>query len=279
MGCAFYDALARIVRRHATGGGHVTRRDVERVHDETWGIGPGPSGCRDGVGTGVERVITTSYRDTLRSSPNALGGASPMGTWLAPRLQAREGVRARQVLLDVGMVNGSGADMVQGGSIMSLKEQLDEALRRCGDGDSPAPHKTRAVSRLQNGGILMELDGTPVVDWFVQDNIWKQFLEGLPPGIVIKHRNFHVVVHYIPLTFRLEKEVDLWEVEEANRLQMGNIVKARWCKPVARHSPRQTCGHAVFSFHLLEAANWVLTQGLFVCQKKVYAEKCKKEPL
>ena len=86
---------------------------------------------------------------------------------------------------------------------------MDDALHRCSDGNSPALHKTRAVSRLQNGSILMELDGTQAVDWFAQDIIWKQFLEGLPPGIVIKHHNFHVVVHYILLIFRPEKEVDL----------------------------------------------------------------------
>ena len=40
------------------GGGHMTRRDAEHVRDETSGISPGPSGCRDGVGTSVERVIT-----------------------------------------------------------------------------------------------------------------------------------------------------------------------------------------------------------------------------
>ena len=40
------------------GGGHMTRRDAEHVRDETSGIGPGLSGCRDGVRTGVERVIT-----------------------------------------------------------------------------------------------------------------------------------------------------------------------------------------------------------------------------
>ena len=33
------------------GGGHVTRRDEERFHNETSGIGPGPSGHRDGVRT------------------------------------------------------------------------------------------------------------------------------------------------------------------------------------------------------------------------------------
>ena len=52
MGCAFHDALVRVMRRRTTGGGHVTRRDAERVRDEMSGIGPGPSGCRDGVGTG-----------------------------------------------------------------------------------------------------------------------------------------------------------------------------------------------------------------------------------
>ena len=52
MGRAFHDALARVVQRCATGGGHVMRRDAECIRDETSGISPGLSGCRDGVGTG-----------------------------------------------------------------------------------------------------------------------------------------------------------------------------------------------------------------------------------
>ena len=60
MGHASHDVFACIMWRRTTGGGHVTQRDAERVCDETSGIGPGPSGCRDGVGTGVERVITVS---------------------------------------------------------------------------------------------------------------------------------------------------------------------------------------------------------------------------
>ena len=43
---------SRVVRVRATGVGHVTRHDAERVRDETSGIGPGSSGRRDGVGTG-----------------------------------------------------------------------------------------------------------------------------------------------------------------------------------------------------------------------------------
>ena len=50
-GHAFHDMLARVMRRHVMGGGHVMRCDAECVRDETSGIGPGPSGHRDRVGT------------------------------------------------------------------------------------------------------------------------------------------------------------------------------------------------------------------------------------
>ena len=56
---------SRVVRVHAMGAGHVTRRDAERVRDETSGIGPGSSGRRDGVGTGrgTSHNITPNWAD------------------------------------------------------------------------------------------------------------------------------------------------------------------------------------------------------------------------
>ena len=81
------------------------------------------------------------------------------------------------------------------------------------------------------------------------------------------------MVQFIPLTFQPERESDLREVEEINRLKTGVIAKARWIKPIARWVPSQTCGHAIFVFLTPEAANEALTHGLFVCQKKVYVEK------
>ena len=50
--------MRRAEARDGRGSHDAMRCDVEHVHDETSGIGPGPSGCRDGVGTSVERVIT-----------------------------------------------------------------------------------------------------------------------------------------------------------------------------------------------------------------------------
>ena len=40
----------------------------------------------------------------------------------------------------------------------------------------------------------------------------------------------------------------------------------------------QTCSHVILIASTAEVANQILTNGLLVCQKRVYAEKCKKEP-
>ena len=92
-------------------------------------------------------------------------------------------------------------EMLQGGSITALKERLDDALHRCGSSDNPTQHKTRVVTRHQNGTILMELDSAAAVDWFSHDDTWKQFFEGLHPSVIIRHHSFHAVIHFVPLTF------------------------------------------------------------------------------
>ena len=71
----------------------------------------------------------------------------------------------------------------------------------------------------------------------------------------------------------------LRELEDVNGIEKNSLSKVRWIKPVARRTPQQTCGHAILSFSSPQAVNEVLANGIFVCQKKVYAEKCKKEPL
>ena len=81
------------------------------------------------------------------------------------------------------------------------------------------------------------------------------------------------------MAFCTDRKEDLREVEEANSIDTDDIVKARWIKPVARRKPSQTCGHLIVSFRLPQLANDSLAYGLFIGHKKVYAEKCKQEPL
>ena len=56
------------------------------------------------------------------------------------------------------------------------------------------------------------------------------------------------------------------------------ILWARWIKPAYCRAPDQTCGHILAVMTKPEDANTILTNGLVICQKRVYAVKCKKEP-
>ena len=162
--------------------------------------------------------MVASYRDVvvhtgLSNSPcQPTPSLSSHPTLLAPRLQAREAVKARQVLLDIDDGPGHEAGALLGDSIMALKERLNKVLRGSTDDGAQTSHKTRAVLKLRNGGILMELDSDSAAVWFAQDHIQQKFIQLLPLGINIKHCLFHAVVQFIPLTFRPEKEVDLCKV-------------------------------------------------------------------
>src|SRR6266481_4898681 len=229
------------------------------------------------------KETTASYRDVLKwagpPNPNSMGGPQ-CTSLLDPRTQARERVKARQILIDLGTESDQVPPMeFTNISVPLLKRRIDEALEGCSEGDGSAVFKARAVTRLKNGGILMELGSDEAVQWFSHNNIQKKFLEGLHPDTAIKTRDFHIVVQFIPLTFKPDREVEIRELEESNRTEKGIIAWARWIKPISRRSPTQTCCHAIFSLKSPQAANSILTHGMVVHQKKVYAEKCKKEPL
>ena len=148
----------------------------------------------------------------------------------------------------------------------TLKGRFNKALQ---DRQDTCKHKIRAVTCLQNGGVLMELDSDGAVTWFAEEVIHKHFLEKLHSAVSIKPRLFHIVVQFVPLTFRPDRKEDLREVEEANSIDADDIVKARWIKLVARHKPLQTCGHLILSFRSLQPANDSLAYGLFISHKKV----------
>ena len=199
---------------------------------------------------------------------------------LAPRVQAREGVKARQILIDIG----SGSDMgpleeFVACSLTEIKNRLDDAMAKCCEDALTMGIKVKATTRLKNGVILMELGSDEAVAWFQDTDVRKKFLANLHPNVAIKSRDYHVVTQFVPLTFRPDRAADILEVEEVNGMKKGDIVRVRWIKPVARQAPHQTCGHAIFTFQTPQATNEVLVNGMFVQQKKIYAEKCKREPL
>ena len=80
------------------------------------------------------------------------------------------------------------------------------------------------------------------------------------------------------LHFKPERTTELRQLEEDNGLPTNSIMHARWIKLPHRRVADQTCSHAIFTLSEPAAANKILTDGLIVCQKWVYTEKCRKEP-
>ena len=73
-------------------------------------------------------------------------------------------------------------------------------------------------------GILLEFVSDAVAARFAHGETRQNFLKKLHPEAVIKPCSYHVVVQFIPLTLRPDKEVDLQEIEEVNGLGKGNII-------------------------------------------------------
>ena len=82
----------------------------------------------------------------------------------------------------------------------------------------------------------------------------------------------------MPLQFRPDNEAGLRDIKETNVLPRNTILHARWIKPAYCRALDQTCGHVPAVMTRPKDANSVLTNGLVICQKRLYAEKCKKEP-
>ena len=86
------------------------------------------------------------------------------------------------------------------------------------------------------------------------------------------------MVQFVPLYFKPDNDSEVHSVEKDSNLPMGSLLHMRWIKPPYRRTREQTCGHIILVASAAEVANKILTNGLLVCQKRVYTKKCKKEP-
>ena len=149
---------------------------------------------------------TTHYWDAVaRPAPRA-EATEPRFSQLGPRLRAREGVRARQVLIDLDQ--SASANKFQSQSIAGIRDRANAALQLT-QGMPTAEHKVKAVTKLQNGSILLELNSNEAAEWFQGDGTRTTFLTHLHAATSIKPRLYHIVVQFVPLTFRPNREVDL----------------------------------------------------------------------
>jgi hypothetical protein len=185
---------------------------------------------------------------------------------------AREGIKTRQVLLDA---TEPGLQLHEGTTNVSLAKIANDAIKQVeGSGNYTAV----SARRLINGGILLELDSEEAARWINTAQNRLKFTAAFAPNARVKARLYPLVLQFIPLHFDPNQDAEIRNIENTNGLPRGSIDHARWLKPTHRRSPTQICGHALVTFTGPEVANKALTDGLIICQKRVYAEKCKKEP-
>jgi hypothetical protein len=218
---------------------------------------------------------TTTYSDAVKRAA-AHTQPTPVAITAIPaldvRVRAREGVKQRQILVDAA---DAGAQILGELDNAGLAKKANEALHTI---DADTTHTIISARRLNNGGVLYEFDSEGATTWINEVQHRIQFTAALAPGARIKTRLFPLVLQFIPLHFGPDRNNELRNIEGTNRLPHGAIDKAKWLKPMYRRSPNQTCGHALITFNSPDIANKVLTNSLIICQKRVYAEKCKKEP-
>src|SRR6266481_2113807 len=214
-------------------------------------------------------ATTTSYRDALHDTPaNTMAGTATLDV----QIRAREGIKTRQVLLDAW---APGQALLPGSANSDIVEVGNKVIAVT---EGAAEHRFVSARWLNNGGILLELNSEAAATWLGDPATKALFLDSFAPDATVKTRTFPLVVQFVPLRFKPGSEVDLRQIEGDNSLPSGSVLRARWIKPEYRRAPDQTCGHAILTVSKPETANLILTSGLLVCQKRVYVEKCKKEP-
>ena len=217
-----------------------------------------PTAARNGAGPVAPS--TTSYSSALINPPPNVN----------PKLAAREGIRARQVLLTGIKESAFGQYDSQ-----KLKAELNKALKNLGFKNG----KIRSVVQQKDGNTLIEVDSDDAAKWFANGVNTAEFCSFIGDCVGCKARTFNVLAFNSPLNIDIRDDKHRVEIIEANGLEENTILALRWAKPPTRRSPQQRSAHLVLSFANADSANRAITNGLIICNKKCHVERIKKEPI
>lgn len=187
-----------------------------------------------------------------------------------PRLAAREGIKARQFVLE-GMDT---LERIAQLSNVQLKEELNSVLGRIGQ----SSFRIRTATLLRRRGVLIEVDTDSAARWMTINTNMRTFCKAIGSSVMHRPRTFNVMAFNAPLTFDPNSQVHLGEVQETNNIDEGGIVSARWAKPPEKRREGQKTGHLILSFTNADQANRVISDGLTICNRRTTVQKTRREP-
>lgn len=204
-------------------------------------------------------VVGTTYASMLAAPPPHAN----------PRVAAREGIKARQYLLEgIHESKFSHTDTFQ------LKTELNKILGTLGANNI----RIRSVTKLRNGNALVEMESDEATIWLADKDNRAEFSDKIGPSIKFCSRVYSLIVFNVPLALNPEDLKHRQEICEANNVDHDVISAARWAKPINRRSPEQRTAHLILTYTNADAANRAITNGLYICNRRCYVEKVKKEP-
>ena len=94
------------------------------------------------------------------------------------------------------------------------------------DMEDAANHHFVSACRLSNGGVLLEMDSEAAACWLSAPASRALFFGRFAPNALVRERAFSLVVQFVPLYFKPEKEMEIRRIEEDNDLSTGSLLRA-----------------------------------------------------
>ena len=186
-----------------------------------------------------------------------------------PRVAAREGIRARQFLIE-GIKNSKFSHL----DTLQLKTELNKILS---DLDFKQG-KIRSATSSRGGGTIIEADNDETASWLAKEANQGRICELIGANAEFRTRTFNIIAFNVPLAINPESVSHRTEICEANDLDSSTITSARWAKAPERRAPNQRTAHLLLSLNNVDAANRAITNGLSICNKRCHVERVKREP-
>jgi hypothetical protein len=186
-----------------------------------------------------------------------------------PILAAREGIKARQILLE-----GIKESTLSRLDTFQLKKELNKILEEAGLDNG----RIRSVQNQRDGKTLIEMDNDAAATWIKTQANTDKFCSKIGTKISIKLRQYNIIAFNVPTDMDAENPRHKTEIVETNSLNEDDIVTIQWAKPVARRNPGQRTAHLIITMTDADTANRAIAKGMYICYKNCRVERVKKEP-
>ena len=108
---------------------------------------------------------------------------------------------------------------------------------------SPSEPRVVGTKKLQNRGVVYELDSADTALWVRSGK--SVFTDGFGGMSIVKEQATSVIVEYIPVSHSPDALAENHRIEHDSRLGVGMLLTTRWIKPLHRCAPDQQCAHLI----------------------------------